>query len=140
MSRFSIAITFLILLAHGINGKELFHSPTLMDWFEANWYCGQFGGRLARIMNHANHVSAVEYYSTLYPDIKALWIGLNDIQEDGNWVWGYSDQTIVTYWNEGQPSWDASDCAIYTTDPGNSIGWDDVDCYRPIHALCEKLP
>lgn len=64
-------------------------------------------------------------------------IGLNDWQEEGTFV--YADETKWNGFFYGEfrspPHESEENCVAF--DPGNAFMWSMVDCYTPLHFLCE---
>ncbi len=56
------------------------------------------------------------------------WLGINDINSEGNWVYDSSNQPIAfSKWNEGEPnSAGNEDCAEHRVVKG---GWNDNNCW-----------
>ncbi|XP_069129322.1 uncharacterized protein [Argopecten irradians] len=53
-----------------------------------------------------------------------VWIGANDKDVEGEWVWGHGDPASFTDWRDGDPdNWGNEDCAIISIQ-----GWHDVSC------------
>ena len=78
------------------------------------------------------------------------WIGLNDIAEEGNWVWTDGKRVNFTNWSTDQPdnanhfNPEGEDCVVlntYTTPGGDSHQpkkWNDAPCNGGIMgAICE---
>jgi hypothetical protein len=67
-----------------------------------------------------------------------MWLGANDIQYEGTFIWESSNVPFsFVKWNQDQP--DATidqNCLVYST----SAGWDDAGCVMPsVATLCETL-
>jgi hypothetical protein len=75
-----------------------------------------------------------------------VWIGYNDIQAGGVFVWTSGSASSYTRWNlaTGQPDNNGDqDCAELHTD--NSVGqnfiytWNDAECDDRNHWICERF-
>lgn len=66
-----------------------------------------------------------------------VWIGLNDVKSEGNFLW--PDGTHVTYikWASNQPDNqnENDDCVRMMIDKG---AWDDTTCEHILSFVCEK--
>jgi len=73
-------------------------------WFEAESQAVALGGHLVTINNAAEQQWLVETYwgGSPYPHVH-YWIGLNDIDEEGNWKWISGDLDTYTNWASGNP-------------------------------------
>ncbi len=114
----------------------------MMDWYEANRSCVESQANLAI----PNSQSEQDYIWALYlkeldqiPDTN-LWIGCNDIEEEGKWqhcpVKG--DTNEYENWWDGEPNNGGdSDCGqMWYAVNGQ---WDDTLCSRKdVHAVCER--
>ena len=86
-------------------------------WSQANYYCAsQYGTTLATIKNDADASLILSNFS--YINAHA-WIGLNDIETEGDWVWasGYEcngNCSDLDWWNWLSPDNYAGDedCAV----------------------------
>ncbi|KAJ8040400.1 Alpha-N-acetylgalactosamine-specific lectin [Holothuria leucospilota] len=69
-----------------------------------------------------------------------IWTGLNDIDEEGTFVWSDGSHVTYTNWGESQPDnrFNNSDCVTMVvrraSDPGK---WDDARCYGRRAYICE---
>ena len=59
--------------------------PNEMKWAEANQYCADtYGTQLATISNDSQ---ANNLFTATQSNGNTIWIGLNDINEEGIWKW-----------------------------------------------------
>ena len=67
--------------------------------------------------------------------IADVWIGLNDLQQEGDWKWISSlTSPNYTHWRGGEPNdFRDEDCAALS--PSN---WFDYSCNLTLHYVCEK--
>merc|ERR1719242_1291660 len=107
-----------------------------MTWANANAYCqSQYGTTLATVTSDADITEVMGLITT------TSWIGLNDIDTDGYWVWesGYScggNCDALSWWTPGEPngSGDNIDCCeMYTSGTFN-----DGNCAASKPFLCDE--
>ncbi|XP_030644336.1 CD209 antigen-like protein E [Chanos chanos] len=130
------------------HGERCYHFSTAeMKWTESQNYCVTKGGQLVIIRSKEEqdflHVNTGD---------KSHWIGLNDMETEGRWVWVNKqtlDETGVKFWRKrenkkGEPdNWtydDASgeDCASLGGDNGGTDVWYDSSCKKVKRCVCEK--
>lgn len=73
----------------------------------------------------------------MYSD--SYWIGINDLQEEGTWVWVNSNtEATFTNWTRGQPdnAVNNENCGIIQK--GYNYLWNDGQCYAALNYICEK--
>ncbi|XP_073714716.1 C-type lectin domain family 6 member A isoform X1 [Misgurnus anguillicaudatus] len=129
--------------AHG--GKCYFVSSEKMTWFEAHDLCAGSKAHLVTINS-----KAVQDF--LVSKIKETsWIGLNDLETEGRWVW-LNNQTLeetgVQFWfikKDGtEPdNWDGhnlsgEDCACMGYERAHLNSWFDASCEYKKRFICEK--
>ena len=112
-------------------------------WSEANEYCAtQYGTTLATIRNDDDALKMLDLFGS---DMYA-WIGLNDIESEGEWVWASGwecDGECITldWWIAGNPDdFFGEDCGLTgshytTTDISNMIA--DVGCSHSTGFICD---
>ena len=111
-----------------------------LPWHQARAHCQSLGGELASFHSRAE----LELVANMRRDrgIKAdrFWIGLNDVDEEGNFKW--SDATAVNFslWNPGEPNNHFNeDCAGYVFPPDGTWWWNDYTCAKPLAMICKFL-
>lgn len=109
-------------------------STTRSTWQQAQNNCFKEGGyQLAKISTKAENKKLKE--ALLQADPKhenKYWIGLNDSEQEGKFVWVDGSKPTFTNWNEGQPN----DGKMFTEDCVNTEkqkdrSWDDSSCRWP---------
>ena len=100
------------------------------SWQEANDSCTSLGWYLVTINDEAENSWLASTYSG-----EDRWIGLNDIVQEGNFVWAYGESNY-TNWVNGEPNnWGDEDCAeIYPF----GANWNDLPCSASLQGICEK--
>ena len=104
------------------------------SWGDAHTDCLGDGAHLAVIDSDVenNYIQG-----QLGPD--TTWIGLHDMNSEGNFEWVTGTPRTYTNWNDGEPNdagWGAEDCAGMLT----SGLWNDEDCGTPHLYVCECDP
>merc|ERR1712241_1513249 len=68
----------------------------------------------------------------------SYWIGMNDREHEGQWVWSDMSPVDYTWWAPGEPNdVHGEDCAQIRTTLYNGK-WNDVPCSRTYRPLCAK--
>lgn len=67
-----------------------------------------------------------------------VWIGLNDIQEEGEYVWTDGSTFNYSKFSEGEPNDDGNEDCIHITDDGRF--WNDHYCHLNKYFLCKRVP
>jgi len=142
MTFFGAAISLLMLVSASewscYEDSCYYVGSDTMTWVSANSFCVGMGSELASIHSAAED----EYLTTLCGD-KNCWIGLNDVDSEGNWVW--TDGSDVNYlnWLTDQPDDNSGEDYVgklsnwngWTSDDG---GWNDWGSSHYLTALCKK--
>ncbi len=115
-------------------------------WTVARDNCASIGMFLVRI-DDATESQWV--YDNVYdtPPRQGVWIGANDIAQEGEWRWpdgtlfwlgtsaGSAQNGLFNAWHPTQPSGNAPrDCGVLDE---NTLGWYDLDCTIPQPYACE---
>ncbi|XP_078679396.1 uncharacterized protein LOC144915035 isoform X2 [Branchiostoma floridae x Branchiostoma belcheri] len=119
------------------NGKCYRFSTVRETFNSAQEICGYDGGRLATIEeSETNDFILQKIRDELALD--SVWIGLNDRQEEGNYVWsdGMEASTGYTDWFPHQPDnyrGPGEDCVEISPS-----GWNDRNCAEKLRFVCER--
>ena len=111
-----------------------------MNWASAKQTCENLDGHLVKIDTEEENMElykeAVRLQMTSYALVP--WFGLNDISEEGNWVWTDSEKPQFTNWFPGQPTDTppGEDCAGWH--PRDAEMWHDFPCSELKGAICES--
>ena len=66
-----------------------------------------------------------------------MWIGYNDISEEGNWIWADGSSSEYSNWGLGEPDDNnIEDCGVITA----SGTWNDISCGLSMPGLCKYDP
>ena len=115
------------------DGREYHFCTTPMEWGDAEEACTGMGGHLATTRNSAQYSWLLTTSETVLPKASGgyWWIGYNDIDSEGDYVWSSGSPSTFTDWAVGEPndsySGATEDCAIMKH-PDKPAGWNDLPC------------
>ncbi|CAC5366818.1 MRC [Mytilus coruscus] len=124
------------------NGWKLFSDHcylfvyTQITWMEARTECQNKGGYLVKVENGQEET----WLTSQLED--EVWLGMNDIQNEGHWRW--SDNSFVSYnnWRYGEPNGGRGEnclCYCKAICGMSSFVWNDRPCtYLTTGYVCEK--
>ncbi|KAG8574059.1 hypothetical protein GDO81_009020 [Engystomops pustulosus] len=106
-------------------------------WAKIRKSCLKKGADLTVITSAREQIFLTSYSGS--SSFKRYWIGLHDMDEEGNWMWidGSDYKTSYQNWKKGEPNDndDDEDCAHLWT----SGEWNDIPCdYDDAYGICEK--
>uniref|UniRef100_W5K0P4 C-type lectin domain-containing protein n=1 Tax=Astyanax mexicanus TaxID=7994 RepID=W5K0P4_ASTMX len=126
--------------------KCYFFSPDFLNWTNSRDRCVKMGGHLIIITSQAEQT----FVSTGLG--KPHWIGLNDLETEGKWMWVNNQpltDTGVTFWStiadgadepnnwkEENPA--GENCASLGDEKGRFRVWFDASCSKTRKYICEK--
>lgn len=99
--------------------------------------CAKRGGALASLVNED---AAKEIAGSMEQRFKVprFWIGLNDLTEQGTWMWPDGSHLRRGDWKPGEPNnYGREGCVELYTD---SWRWNDLDCNAELPSICEGPP
>lgn len=105
-----------------------------MSWPEANALATQKGGYLATI-NTANEEA---WLIETFGGSEEYWIGFNDIEQEGVWVWTSGINSTYTNWGPGEPNnYNNEDVAVMNSmaSPGY---WNDIPMDGYLRGIIER--
>jgi len=103
----------------------------ILTWEEADTLSNQHDGYIATINDaQENAFLTQNYLSLIY---KELWIGYNDRNNEGTWVWANGETSTYTNWGPEDLNED-EDCVIIRDTEGY---WDDAPCIWGRSAIVE---
>ena len=114
-----------------------------MLFLEAEEYCSNFSkpgqaAHLVSISDQAENGFIGQYAERI--SSKRFWIGFNDMQQEGNFVWMDGSLGNFSNWDDGEPnnSKNQQHCTNVYADRVNYT-WDDRQCYRSHRFVCKML-
>ncbi len=117
------------------NGKEIKYCFGQTDWKGAQAEC-----RMMNMNLLTDYDMEIDGY--IYTTLKNLntglsfWIGLNDIETEGTFVWDSGLNSGFNVWGNGEPdNFEDEDCVIM--DSSNDYLWADKDCFSSNAYICE---
>uniref|UniRef100_A0A668AQ17 C-type lectin domain-containing protein n=1 Tax=Myripristis murdjan TaxID=586833 RepID=A0A668AQ17_9TELE len=112
------------------NSSCYFNSSESKSWDESRQDCLRRGADLV-IINSREENSFLKKFGL------RVWIGLSDLETEGEWKWVDGSSLSYTSWAKGQPD-DApggEDCGEVRPERD---GWNDLFCTHSLHWVCEK--
>ncbi|XP_031747367.1 asialoglycoprotein receptor 1-like [Xenopus tropicalis] len=99
------------------------------SWEESSVWCRKEGGHLVVINGTAEQDSVLELLN------ETVWIGLSDLEAEGDWRWEDGSHIESRFWLPGQPSNSGDDdCATLVP----TAGWKADRCAKLYLGLCER--
>eukprot|EP00117_Sycon_ciliatum_P034497 scpid64376/ scgid26319/ Low affinity immunoglobulin epsilon Fc receptor; Fc-epsilon-RII; Lymphocyte IgE receptor len=135
--RVVLVISFCIAFAHGqsgnFQGSHYNISTEETFWFLARIHCSNIGGDLVSIGSEEEQ----NFLDVTFAD--NAWIGLNDLSEEGTFVWTDGTESSYKNWAGGEPrmgrSGDSRDCVMWHA---RDHDWENENCFtRQEHYICE---
>ncbi|KAI4787352.1 hypothetical protein KUCAC02_032892 [Chaenocephalus aceratus] len=112
------------------NGRCYKYFDTERTWADAEFHCVSQGGNLVSI----HSTEEEDFVKTMFPADGYTWNGLNDIYEEGKWMWSDGCAAKYLFWYSGQPNNRGlgEDCVI-----NNWKGkWNDAPCSTFFPSVC----
>ncbi|KAH9523984.1 hypothetical protein Btru_047777 [Bulinus truncatus] len=100
--------------------------------FEGNFICSVYGGYLAEF-NDEEELSVFNQLDA-QRKIEGSHIGVNDIREEGEFVFSYSGARAFTKFNKAEPNGGTGQNCVYYA---HSWGMSDIECTRTVPFICE---
>ncbi|KAL9972572.1 hypothetical protein ACROYT_G018902 [Oculina patagonica] len=108
-------------------------SHSCKNWTEAQKTCQNSNAKLITVRNQEENV----YVQHRLNGAKG-WIGLNDRDSEGTFVWADKQSNDFTYWAQNQPNdFNNEDC-VHTLGVGHSFMWNDVSCASCHNYTCSE--
>lgn len=123
----------------GSNGYFYMLTDTATSWQSAKTFCEDKKAKLATTGMRNSHWMTWILTNIVVHD-KLIWIGLNDLETEGNWVWidGVQSTSANTFWYRTEPNnIGDEDCAVARRED-NTIH--DNRCAVILKGLCERVP
>ncbi|XP_051733744.1 C-type lectin domain family 4 member M-like isoform X2 [Ctenopharyngodon idella] len=113
---------------------RFFISSETKSWSESRQYCRAHGGDLVII----NTEEKQRFISSLVKEI--VWIGLTDIEKEGNMKWVNNSPLKQGYWEENEPNNSGGEDCI-ELDPAKPVlnNWNDNPCSEMTKCVCENF-
>lgn len=73
-------------------------------WTQAQTWAVSLGGNLATVRNQAENDWLYQTFGSGSGNARHLWIGLNDIAQEGVWEWVSGETTSFFKWDSGEPN------------------------------------
>ncbi len=104
------------------------------SWQDSRDYCVSLGGDLASIHSELVQIALKDAaFDVLF---EHWWIGLNDIDVEGEFVWSDGSSLDYSSWNDGEPNdSNGEDCAHIST--WGDGGWNDIPCDHAYPQVCQ---
>lgn len=89
-------------VTNAVNGHA-YYLLTQANWTQSETEAVALGGHLVTINDQAENDWVFQTFGSYAGVARALWIGLNDAQTEGTFVWASGEQSTFTHWSPPQP-------------------------------------
>ena len=108
---------------------------TTKTWEDARLFCQEISGELASFTSLQEQASAgIPEYGK--GDYNSYWIGLNDMKENGKYVWSDGSDLVWTHWQVFNPTNRSDRNCVYVY----QTKWLDAWCGRTYPFVCKITP
>ncbi|NWI32261.1 CL17A protein, partial [Sula dactylatra] len=110
-----------------------FFSTAKQSWLASKDSCTSFNAHLAIVNSEQEN----KFLANHIMDNRVFWLGLTDMQKEGNWQWVDGSPVSVLFWNTGEPNnagHHGEDCATIFSN-GH---WNDIICSSTEAWICER--
>uniref|UniRef100_A0A672N0J6 C-type lectin domain-containing protein n=1 Tax=Sinocyclocheilus grahami TaxID=75366 RepID=A0A672N0J6_SINGR len=112
-----------------LNNFFYFVSPEWKSWNESRRFCTERGADLT-IINSRKEQEFIQKIS----GGAGVWIGLTDIDVEGQWKWADGITLTSGFWGTGEPNGQRGENCIASY----PSGWYDYPCSNAFKWICEK--
>ncbi|XP_078616532.1 echinoidin-like [Branchiostoma floridae x Branchiostoma japonicum] len=105
-----------------------------MSWHEAEALCNMYGGHIASISSSEENTFVFHFISPF----ERAWIGLNDVDKEGTFVWSDGTDETFTNWAPNQP--DNANAGEHCGEFYNNAApgqWNDLPCNQDRPFMCK---
>ena len=108
-----------------------------VSWADAEEYCRKHGGHLASITSKATNDNISALLNTKHEDLRSMWIGGTDQEEEGVWKWSDCTPWSFEAWMEETTGnrLEAQDCLEFFR---YGAIWGADDCSKGNYFLCSQ--
>ncbi|XP_030643699.1 C-type lectin domain family 4 member E-like [Chanos chanos] len=116
--------------------SEYYVASGFKDWSESRKDCKDRGADLVIVNSWEEQV----FLNSLKRDSETFWIGLSDLDIEGQWRWVDNTALSEKYWRKGEPNdiGKNEDCAVFNSSPLGLPSWNDQPCSIAINWICER--
>ncbi|KAM4888618.1 C-type lectin domain family 17, member A isoform 2-T2 [Thomomys bottae] len=112
-------------------GKCYYFSSTTASWGEARKFCQESYSHLVIVNSFAEH----DFISKVHGSPRVYWLGLNDLEQEGEWRWLDGSPVTLSFWDPQEPNdLNGEDCA--SMNRGGT--WNDLACAKTTYWICER--
>ncbi|KAM9730798.1 C-type lectin domain family 17, member A isoform 3-T3 [Dama dama] len=113
-------------------GKCYYFSPSTKTWDEARTFCQENYSHLVIISNSDEQ----DFVAKAHGSPRVYWLGLNDINVEGDWRWLDGSPVTLSFWDPQEPNnlYNNENCA--SMNKGGT--WNDLSCDKTTYWICER--
>ena len=120
------------------NGHTYFLTDSRLSWFDAEAEARAWGGHLVTINDYLEQNWLADTFRRPNGCEDACWIGFNDVEQEGTWVWTNGESVLYTNWfgtSEPNDCGGNEDAAVINGHPGGT--WNDLPVTRLYYGIIE---
>uniref|UniRef100_A0A673FYY8 Galactose-specific lectin nattectin-like n=1 Tax=Sinocyclocheilus rhinocerous TaxID=307959 RepID=A0A673FYY8_9TELE len=116
----------------GVKCYKYFSEP--FNWITAERFCQTYDANLASVHNKLDN----DHLLSLVPSYTRFWVGAQDGEQEGQWIWSDGSPFNYTSWCSGEPNnaGDTENCLELAYSSNHC--WNDLTCSSLLAFVCAK--
>ena len=125
-------------MANSREGKCYWFGGSSVGWSYCRDSCSELNSSMLCVQSWSQNSFISSHLAGANRDgVWRVWLGLSDIEDEGNFVWNIGCTSTYSVWNSGRPG-EGGDCAVMNDKKRLLFGWSTTTCDIRHLCACER--